>query len=141
MTSGELANDASEKSTQKNIEIPKPPAVLNGEGKKKYLQIATMLIEKGTFEIGDELALAALCVNYQRWLQVEKDIKKEKELCFTTETGYRQQIPEIGIARDCMKTMLTFIREFGLTPKERAKLKIMLTDPKDVDRELDDMVQ
>ena len=129
------------KAQRKIVEIPTPPTILNAEGKKKYLQIANMLSENGNFEIGDELALAALCVNYQRWLQVERVIKKKKSFTFMTDTGYRQQIPELSIARDCMKTMLTFIREFGLTPKERAKLTGAIIDTKDIDKELDNMVQ
>ncbi|MCG8541235.1 MAG: phage terminase small subunit P27 family [Clostridia bacterium] len=126
---------------KKSIVIPKPPTILSKVGKDKYYQIAQMLIEGSKFKIGDEIALAALCVNYQRWLQAERAIKKNKDLCFETETGYRQQIPEISIARDCMKTMLTFIREFGLTPKERAKIKELVLEEKDKDEELDDMIQ
>lgn len=123
----------------KKVEIPTPPSVLTKVGKDKYYQIAETLNAEGNFKIGDEIALAALCVNYQRWLQAERAIKKNKDLCFETESGYRQQLPEISIARDCMKTMLTFIREFGLTPKERAKFKEMMVG--DLDEELDDMIQ
>lgn len=123
------------------IEIPKPPTVLNATGKDKYFQIANMLLSEGKFKAGDEIALTALCVNYQRWLQAEKAIKLNKDLCFETETGYRQQIPEISIARDCMKTMLVFIREFGLTPKERAKLKELVIDDEDTDEELAGIIQ
>ncbi|WP_432408549.1 phage terminase small subunit P27 family [Wukongibacter sp. M2B1] len=127
---------------KKNIEIPKPPTILNRVGKDKYFEIAQMLMDEEKFKIGDEIALSALCVNYQRWLQAERAIKKNKDLCFETESGYRQQIPEISIARDCMKTMLTFIREFGLTPKERAKLKEMIiNDDKNNDKEMEDMIQ
>jgi len=124
--------------------IPKPPSILSAEGKKKYNEIAMSLVDDGKWKTGDELALTALCVNYQRWMQAEKAIKKNKDLCFETETGYRQQIPEISIAKDCMKTMLTYIKEFGLTPRERVKLKELVlnveTDDDD-DSELSEMIQ
>lgn len=124
--------------------IPRPPSILGAEGKKKYNEIAISLVDDGKWKTGDELALTALCVNYQRWMQAEKAIKKNKDLCFETETGYRQQIPEISIAKDCMKTMLTYIKEFGLTPRERVKLKELVlnveTDDDD-DSELSEMIQ
>lgn len=123
--------------------IPKPPSILTKVGREKYYEIAEMLLGEGKWKTGDEIALSALCVNYQRWLQAEKAIKINKDLCFTTETGYRQQIPEISIARDCMKTMLTFIREFALTPKERIKLKELILNPgeEDTDEEMEGMIQ
>lgn len=126
---------------ENDVKIPKPPSMLRKVGKDKYYQIAKMLIEENKWKAGDEIALAALCINYQRWLQAEVAIKKNKDLCFETDTGYRQQIPEISIAKDCMKTMLTFIREFGLTPKERHKLEGMIKEEPGYDEELDDMIQ
>lgn len=121
--------------------IPKPPTVLNKNGKDKYYEIAEMLVEENKWKKGDEIALSALCMNYQRWLKAERDIKKSKELCFTTESGYRQQIPEISIAKDSMKTMLTYIKEFGLTPKERVKLKEIISNSEKIDNEMEDMIQ
>lgn len=128
---------------EKDNKIPEPPTILNKIGKEKYYRIAQMLVDESKWKIGDEIALLALCVNYQRWIQAEKYIKANKDFCFETETGYRQQIPEISIARDCMKTMLTFIREFALTPKERIKLKelVLSGDPEEVDKEMDGMIQ
>lgn len=123
--------------------IPKAPTILTGEGKKKYDQIAKNLVDENKWKVGDDIALAALCVNYQRWITAEKAIKKNKDLCFETETGYRQQIPEISIANNCMKMMLTFIKEFSLTPRERIKLKELVLEKgeEDKDPELDDMIQ
>jgi P27 family predicted phage terminase small subunit len=124
---------------ENDIQIPKPPTILTKVGKDKYYQIAEMLVEEEKWKPGDEIALSALCMNYQRWLQAEREIKKQKKLTFETETGYRQQIPEISIAKDCMKSMLSFIKEFALTPRERAKLKEMVTDDDD-DEEMEDMI-
>lgn len=125
---------------EKEIIIPAPPSVLTKVGKDKYNQIAEMLIVDSKWKPGDEIALAALCINYQRWLQAEGAIKKNKDLCFETESGYRQQIPEISIAKDCMRTMLTFIREFGLTPKERMKLEGIVRE-ESFDEDMEDMIQ
>ncbi|MED1953786.1 phage terminase small subunit P27 family [Brevibacillus centrosporus] len=121
----------------------KAPTFLKSEAKKKFDDISTMLVVDGKWKSGDEIALAALCASYQHWIEAEKAIKKNGDLCFTTETGYRQQIPEISIANNAMKNMLSFIKEFALTPKERAKLKelILSKDDDDSDDEMEDMIQ
>ncbi len=67
-------------------------------------------------------------------------LKKTKDLCFTTNSGYRQQIPEISIANNAMKSMLSFIKEFSLTPKERHKLKQLVVNGNGEDDELEDMI-
>ncbi|HBE9404952.1 P27 family phage terminase small subunit [Clostridioides difficile] len=140
-----MENSRGEGASLKTYEIiPKPPAILSKLGKEKYTEIAKSLVDEEKWKIGDEIALTALCVNYQRWMQAEKAIKTNKDLCFETETGYRQQIPEISIANNCMKMMLTFIKEFALTPRERVKLKELVLNPTEVeniDKELDDMIQ
>ena len=116
----------------------KPPAFLRKEAKDKYCSIAGSLSAEGKWKTGDEVALSALVTNYQHWIDAEKLIKSNGDMCFTTESGYRQQIPEISIANNAMKLMLTFIKEFGLTPKERAKLQEMLFSEND--EELENMV-
>lgn len=121
------------------IEIPKPPTILLKAGKEKYYSIAEMLINEGKWKSGDEIALLALCMNYQRWIQAEREIRKQKELTFQTDSGYRQQIPEISIANNAMSNMLSYIKEFALTPRERAKLKEFVTQNTD-DPEMEEMI-
>ncbi|MDH4620103.1 phage terminase small subunit P27 family [Brevibacillus sp. AY1] len=120
----------------------KAPTFLKSEAKRKFEEISKSLIKESKWKAGDEIALAALCASYQHWIEAEKAIKKNGDLCFTTETGYRQQIPEISIANNAMKNMLSFIKEFALTPKERAKLKeLILNKDDDSDEEMEDMIQ
>lgn len=120
----------------------KAPTFLKSEAKKKFDEITLMLIEDGKWKAGDEIALSALCASYQHWIEAEKAIKKNGDLCFTTESGYRQQIPEISIANNAMKNMLSFIKEFALTPKERSKLKELILNKDDgADEEMEDMIQ
>ncbi|KRG15609.1 hypothetical protein ACA30_05825 [Virgibacillus soli] len=121
------------------VEI-KPPTFLTATSKKKYKEVANMLIQDGNWKEGDDIALSALFAYYQRWIQAETAIKKNKDLCFETESGYRQQIPEISIANNSMKAMLSYIKEFGLTPKERKKLQDTMTDISAIDEELEDMI-
>lgn len=124
---------------ENKIKIPKPPNILLKGGKEKYYSIAEMLIEEGKWKPGDEIALLALCMNYQRWIQAEREIKKFRELTFQTDSGYRQQIPEISIANNAMSNMLSYIKEFALTPRERAKLKEFVIQNTD-DPEMEAMI-
>ncbi|UVI32079.1 phage terminase small subunit P27 family [Paenibacillus spongiae] len=120
----------------------KAPSFLKAEAKKRFDEISKMLIDDNKWKSGDEIALAALCASYQHWIEAEKAIKKNGDLCFTTETGYRQQIPEISIANNAMKNMLSFIKEFALTPRERSKLKeLILKEDEDSDTEMEEMIQ
>lgn len=121
------------------IKIPKPPTILLKAGKDKYYSIGEMLIEEGKWKAGDEIALLALCMNYQRWIQAEREIRKIKTLTFSTESGYRQQIPEISIANNAMSNMLSYIKEFALTPRERSKLKDYISEVSD-DPEMESMI-
>lgn len=121
------------------MEIPKPPTILLKSGKEKYYSIAEMLIKEGKWKSGDEIALLALCMNYQRWIQAEREIRKFKKLTFSTDTGYRQQIPEISIANNAMSNMLSYIKEFALTPRERSKLREFVTVVSD-DPEMESMI-
>lgn len=121
------------------IQIPKPPTILLKSGKEKYYSIAEMLIKEGKWKPGDEIALLALCMNYQRWIQAEREIRKFKKLTFSTDTGYRQQIPEISIANNAMSNMLSYIKEFALTPRERSKLREFVTVVSD-DPEMEAMI-
>lgn len=124
----------------KDIEIATPPNFLKADAKDKYYEIAKMLHDEGKWRTGDEVALAALCSSYQRWIQAEKEIKAAKKLTFETKTKYRQQIPEISVANNAMKAMLSFIKEFALTPAQRAKLKSALLVKDDEDDDMEDMV-
>lgn len=120
--------------------VPKPPTILLKAAREKYYEIAQALIEDNNWENGYDIALLALCINYQRWIAAEREIRRQKSLTFETDSGYRQQIPEISIANNAMKNMLNFIKEFGLTPKERANLKGIIQDNEGLDEELEGMI-
>jgi P27 family predicted phage terminase small subunit len=119
------------------MELPKAPSFLNRESKKKYNEIGNMLIQMGKYKAGDDIVLSALCANYQRWIQAERAILKNEDLTFRTDTGYRQQIPEISIANNSMKTMLAFVKELTLSPKERRKVIGAVTEAVGADDEFD----
>ncbi len=120
---------------------PKVPDFLGEEGQKKFKSISKLLIDEGKYKDGDDIALSALCAQYERWVKAEREIQKKDKLCFVTESGYSQAIPEISIANNAMKALLAFLKEFALSPRERTKLKEMIFSEQDSDPDMDDLIQ
>lgn len=56
---------------------------------------------------------------------------------FVTQSGYRQQVPQVNIAANNLKMMQSLANEFGLTPAARARI-CANTDGK-YDKEADPM--
>lgn len=111
---------------QKSDDIPKPPNFLDKIAKNEWKRIAPVVFKVGILTEGDIAALAAYCESYSQWVTAVKaiqarapDNKTPAPLTFTTDTGYQQQIPEISIANNAKKQMLSFAKEFGLTPSSR----------------------
>lgn len=114
---------------QKSPAVPSPPAFLDKIAKKEWKRLAPVVYNAGLLTEADIAAFAAYCNSYSQWVIADKAIQARKEtkdalptLTFETEKGYNMQIPEIGIANSAKKQMLTFAKEFGLTPSSRAGL-------------------
>ena len=113
---------------EKSEECPKPPLFLDAIAKKEWKRLAPVVFKAGMLTKADIAIFAAYCASYSQWVTAEKKIQARKPdkdtpvLTFTTDKGYEQQIPEIGIANAAKKQMLTLAREFGLTPSARANM-------------------
>lgn len=103
------------------VEIPSCPAWLGRQAKMEWKRITPHLKKLGLISQIDRSALAAYCQAYHRWWEAETLIK-EHGLTFTTDKGYVQQRPEVGIASSAMKQMRMFLTEFGLTPSSRTRI-------------------
>jgi P27 family predicted phage terminase small subunit len=101
----------------------KPPVYLDSLAKKEWKRIAPILHKVGLLTKADEAALAAYCANFSRWVQAEK-LVKEAGLTYESDKGNVIQRPEVGIANTAMKLMVTFCKEFGLTPSSRTSLSM-----------------
>jgi P27 family predicted phage terminase small subunit len=100
---------------------PKPPRNLDAEAKREWKRVSSELLEAGLLTAVDRAALAAYCAAWSRWRAAEKIIQREG-MTFTTERGYVQQHPAVGIANTALTTMRQFLVEFGMTPGSRAKV-------------------
>lgn len=108
---------------EEDMEPPKPPAHLNTYGKKEWKRIVPVLMKVRLITKADYAALAAYCQSYGRWVVAEKIIKGEG-LTFVSDKGNVIQRPEVGIANTAMKNIVSFAREFGMTPSSRSNIKV-----------------
>lgn len=115
-----------------DVEIPSCPAWLGREAKREWKRITPHLKKLGLISQIDRSALAAYCQAYHRWWEAEALIK-EHGLTFTTDKGYVQQRPEVGIASSAMKQMRMFLTEFGLTPSSRTRITAAPSDGSEKD--------
>ncbi len=69
----------------------------------------------------DYSALAAYCAAYGRWLDAEKEIKKQGTVVLSP-TGHFVQNVNLGIANTAMKQMQSLLVEFGMTPSSRSRV-------------------
>lgn len=103
---------------------PKIPTWLGQEGKKEWRRVISELQELGVLSRADRPGLEAYCRIYERWRSAEAAIDEHGSLFFKTRSGYRQQLPEVGVANKCLEQMRHFLAQFGLTPVSRTRLHI-----------------
>jgi P27 family predicted phage terminase small subunit len=71
----------------------------------------------------DLAAISVYCQSYGRWVEAEK-LVKAKGLTTTTDKGNVIQRPEVGIANTAMRDIISFAKEFGMTPSSRSNIKV-----------------
>lgn len=76
----------------------------------------------------DMTAFAAACLAFEAWTEAERELKLNGAVV-KTENGYPIQSPYFSIAAQRRKEVIEYLREFGLTPSSRTRLKIQLIAP------------
>jgi P27 family predicted phage terminase small subunit len=97
---------------------PEKPDWLNAEASAEWDRFVGLLMERHTISRADGMALALLCTTYASWRVA---VAAETEAGATTQTaagGYKQS-PESLAANQAGKMLVTWLREFGLTPASR----------------------
>lgn len=73
----------------------------------------------------DMTGFALMCVCFEEMLEADRELKENGKV-ITTENGYKVQSPYVTIAAQRRKEFLEYLREFGLTPSARTRIKIQL---------------
>ena len=108
---------------------PKFPAHLSRVARQEMKRCVKILEERGTITPGDFATLAVYAEVYSRWIQCKREIGDE--LMITTQVtdnnGNLRTVtrlnPLLKIAQTCETRLLSLIKELGLTPGTREKVK------------------
>ena len=109
------------------------PDWLTDDAKKLWIKYAPILKNLEVFKQTDEFAFACLCQEMGRYVELQKEINKKKSYTTSNIRNGDKPIPEMAMARECLKHIKSLMLEFGLTPSSRGKISI----PDDGDEESD----
>lgn len=115
------------------LKAPRCPPELGGLARKEWNRVVPQLKILGLVTLIDRAALAAYCINWERWILAEDQIRKngmiymqgrevDKETGEVLKVGYPAQNPYLAIANRAQKEMKAFLVEFGMTPSSRTGL-------------------
>lgn len=101
---------------------PEMPKGMSKAARREWKNIVPMLRKLRVLSNVDGKALAGYCESYALWECARNQYLKEG-ITFLSEHGPKKH-PAVGVANDALKSMKTFLIEFGLTPASRTRLKI-----------------
>lgn len=109
--------------------IPPPGELANRPVAKEFWEVHLPLLVKNRMvtEV-DMTAFALMCVCFEEMIEAENELK-EKGKVLKTENGYLVQSPYVSIAQQRRKEFAEYLREFGLTPSARTRLRIQIIPP------------
>jgi P27 family predicted phage terminase small subunit len=105
-----------------------PPSWLEGYALEHWQALAPFLHQTGRLTMGDRTAFEMLCVDYALIRQAEDAGPLERVVRHPRQTSIRVDANTADAAK---KRYLRWLREFGLTPSSRARIKSTLEPSKD----------
>lgn len=116
--------------------LPEPPEWMPDIGKEEWERIAKELYELELLTRLDVVALEMYCSVYARWKKAEfKLLEMEEGEVSRTPNGYQQMSAWMLIYNNCFKQLQSAAGMFGLTPADRARMKVAADAPKQLDLE------
>ena len=114
--------------------IPPAPSWLDGVGKRAYQDLARTLDKIGVMTEADGFALAMVADAYSQYREAHDGIKTSG-LTYTSlgkeGNEMKRQNPEVGIASDAWRRVMSGLAVFGLTPADRTKVTSALGNNED----------
>jgi len=111
---------------QSPLNIPPVPTWLSEDGQKSFFELSIMLHDMSVLTQADELSLTLLCDAYGDYKQAKEVINTlGPTQDVTSREGHTKSIqrPEVLIANQAFTRVFQLLKEFGLTPSSRAKVK------------------
>jgi len=106
------------------------PAYLSKEARKEWKRVLPLLEARGSVTEADAMALTVYCEAVSRYVAALKSLEQKGQTISTVVLDSNGQAhssakpnPSLKIAETCERTIRAFLREFGLTPATRERIK------------------
>ncbi|MCL4822052.1 MAG: phage terminase small subunit P27 family [Vicinamibacteria bacterium] len=103
------------------LEVPPTPAGLCDVGRKTWAHYAPLLVGRRFLTTGDLLLLEMLCREWARYLDLAADVARDGA-SIETATGPKRNPAAIEM-NAAFKNALACLRDFGLTPSSRVRVR------------------
>lgn len=116
---------------------PTMPVGLSEAAQQEWRDITPHLRTMGVLTPADGKALAAYCYTYNIWMMANKDVVKYGVMIDHPVFGRKgtpeesvviarivKKNPAVAVANEALKTMKSYLVEFGMTPSSRSKLHV-----------------
>ena len=123
-------NSVENQKSTKSIVYPKPPENLNTTAKAEWRKMIRLLYEMNIFEELDGTALAMYCEAYAEWVEAGREMKKpgNKAIMKSKASGGLYRNPWADQLKSSRKDMSAYLALFGLSPYDRARIKMAAPD-------------
>lgn len=116
---------------------PSAPTWLHREAKREWRRVCKQLNALGLLTKLDRAAFAAYCQAYAEWYEAEKLLKEAGRVYVVTDDdgNVKKMLPrpEVALARDARKELMSWCSEFGFTPSARAGIVVPGANKKEKD--------
>ena len=102
---------------------PDPPPGLGEVALARWNEVAPLLLAMKVFTAADRPALERYCLVYEQWAKCHDHVR-EHGMTQVTQSGYSQVTAEGGMFKSLLGELLSFERQFGMTPAARATLTV-----------------
>jgi P27 family predicted phage terminase small subunit len=115
---------------------PDPPTFIVGYAADEWWRVAPELHRLGLLRVTDTMPLAAYCVCYARWRTAVETLARMAEtdpvthaLLIKSADGNPRRNALVKIAADAASDMVSYARDFGMTPVARSRLAAGIGGP------------
>lgn len=101
---------------------PKPPDILNADGKREWRRLVGLLIKEKIYTQFDRQSVLVACLEWERYVSCIRVVKEEGET-WKGKNGYVQIRPEATQANKSFAAYTKMLQRFGQDPESRQKIK------------------
>lgn len=130
LTGGKYRNRSKTAESQLSAGAPRMPAHLGTEARKEWKRVLPMLLQRDSLTDADATVLSLYAETFARWVAAKLEVSQRGltiEVSVLDRNGTpimsRKANPALRIAENCERSLRSFLRELGLTPAARERVK------------------